>query len=93
MFNTRSNIFSDVQPPISKLRERGTARFFERLQSDWTSDGTVCQVLYTSFQIIKYSPRNAKLKFMVIEKVLSKFFKDLFLYLFYSNNSFVIFMN
>ena len=42
VFNTRPNILSDVQPLISKLRERGTARFFERLQSDWTSDGTVC---------------------------------------------------
>ena len=70
VFNTRSNILSDVQPLISKLRERGTARFLERLQSDWTSDGTVCQVLHTSPQIYKNSP-NATVKFMVINKVLS----------------------
>ena len=71
VFNTRSNILSDVQPLISKLRERGSARFFERLQSDWTSDGTVCQVLHTSPQIYKNSPRDATVKFMVINKVLS----------------------
>ena len=60
-----TSILSDVQPPISKSRERGTARFFERLLSDCKWDGTVCQELYTCCEMSRNSSR------ICVNKVLS----------------------